>query len=76
MIGRVGVAGRTGALALACGFVVLAGCGQTLFPEAAQRTPYERYQAFRGQDRQAKTTDAFGREQPDLRARLAPLEGP
>ena len=65
-------------LALGLGLVVvvglLSGCNDPLFPKDAERTPYERYQAFRGLDRQATTTDAFGREQPDLRARLAPLE--
>jgi hypothetical protein len=58
-------------LLVACWFA--GGCQKPVFPEDQPRTPYERYQALRGQDRPAKTTDAFGNPQPDLRARLAPL---
>lgn len=59
-------------LGVAC--LLLGGCQEPVFPEDQPRTPYERYQALRGQDRPAKTTDAFGNPQPDLRARLAPLD--
>ncbi|MEM1109037.1 MAG: hypothetical protein AAGH99_10150 [Planctomycetota bacterium] len=52
-------------------------CTGTPFREGAQvRTPYERYQVLRGENRPRTTTDSFGREQPALRARLAPLDQP
>ena len=59
-------------VAVAC--VVAGGCQEPVFPEDQPRTPYERYQSLRGQERPAETTDAFGNPQPDLRARLAPLD--
>ena len=61
-----------GGLAVAC--LLAFGCQKPVFPEDQPRTPYERYQALRGQERPAKTTDAFGNPQPDLRGRLTPLD--
>jgi len=52
-------------------------CTGTPFRDAQQvRTPYERYQVLRGEPRPKTYTDSFGREQPALRARLAPLDQP
>ena len=54
----------------------LAGCEKPLFPKDAPRTPYERYQALRGQQRSATEQNAFGGEEPALRERLRPLGEP
>jgi hypothetical protein len=45
-----------------------------LFPENAQRHPYERYSALRGNAAPAEALDSFGRPQVNLRERLTPLE--
>ncbi|MAE65078.1 MAG: hypothetical protein CMJ18_12480 [Phycisphaeraceae bacterium] len=50
------------------------GCERTLFPENAQRTPYERYQILRGKYRPATEEDVYGINRPALRSRLRPLE--
>lgn len=56
--------------------VCLGGCEKALFPENAPRSPYERFQTLRGQQRPAMETNAFGVEQPALRSRLRPLGQP
>lgn len=64
-------------LALLC--VVLSGCGLSqdrLFPPNTPRSPYERYLALRDRERTATYKDAFGRDQPNLRERLRPLDRP
>ena len=54
-----------------------AGCTGSPFKDQTQvRTPYERYQVLRGEARPKTEVDSFGREQPALRARLAPLDTP
>ncbi len=58
------------------GHAWLTGCRKPLFPEDAQRSPYERYQALRGRAAPTSEPNAFGREQPALRQRLRPLEQP
>jgi len=45
-----------------------------LFPENAQRHPYERYSALRGDAAAMEDMDTFGRPQANLRERLAPLD--
>lgn len=55
------------------------GCSTSrdrLFPENSSRSPYERYLTLRDRDRSATVTDAFGRDQPNLRERLRPLDQP
>ncbi len=52
----------------------LIGCNDPLFPEDVPRSPYARYSDLRGQNRAKTEKDAFGRPQPALRERLAPLE--
>ena len=55
--------------------LLLSGCSSSPFSaEAPVRSPYERYEILRGNDRPATTIDAFGRERPALRSRLAPLD--
>jgi hypothetical protein len=53
---------------------LLGGCEKALFPETAQRTPYDRYQMLRGQGRASTETDKFGNNEPALRDRLRPLD--
>lgn len=57
------------------GLALLAGvgCEKPLFPDNTARSPYERYMVLRGEDRPAKEFNAFGGEEPALRARLRPL---
>lgn len=61
-------------LVLAC--LGLMGCEKALFPKDTPRSPYERFQVLRGQDRPAVETNALGIEQPALRSRLRPLGEP
>ena len=57
--------------------VLQIGCTGTPFQDQVQvRSPYERYQVLRGNGRPKTVTDSFGREQPALRQRLAPLDAP
>ncbi|MEM1356507.1 MAG: hypothetical protein AAF911_12535 [Planctomycetota bacterium] len=70
-VGRV--VGTAACLAVTISFV--SACTGTPFKDAKQvRTPYERYQVLRGEQRPKTYIDSFGREQPALRARLAPLD--
>ncbi len=46
------------------------GCRKSPLPSDAPRSPYERYDALRGQTVPKTVTDSFGREQPNLRGRL------
>ncbi|MCC6580323.1 MAG: hypothetical protein IT440_07755 [Phycisphaeraceae bacterium] len=64
---------------IVCGAVLLLGtigCEKALFPKDAPRSPYERYQTLRGQDRPMTETNVWGGEQPSLRNRLKPLDEP
>ena len=64
-----------GTAACICLSLWLVGCSGTPFrDEVRVRTPYERYQTLRGQARPTTYTDSFGREKPNLRVRLAPLD--
>lgn len=54
-------------------FLAVVGCAKPLFPENAYRTPYDRYMALRGEQRQLTETTAYGREVPAVRERLKPL---
>jgi hypothetical protein len=70
----VGRVAGTAAYLVALGALQL-GCTGTPFKDQVQvRSPYERYQVLRGEARPKTVTDSFGREQPALRARLAPLD--
>jgi len=63
------------ALALVGLALTMGGCsGSPFVSEAPVRSPYERYDILRGTARPATTIDSFGREQPALRARLAPRD--
>lgn len=50
--------------------VTTPGCRKSPLPTDAPRSPYERYDALRGQTVPKTVTDSFGREQPNLRGRL------
>ncbi len=52
------------------------GCEKPLFPKEASRSPYERYQILRGQQRPMTTENAYGGDIPALRERLRPLGSP
>lgn len=72
-VGRV--LGKAAYLAIIVSFVT--ACAGTPFKDQARvRTPYERYQVLRGESRPKTYTDSFGKEQPALRSRLAPLDRP
>ena len=64
------------AAALAMVTAVLWGCEKPLFPPNAERTPYERYERLHNKYRPLTEDNAFGSDQPALRARLRPLESP
>lgn len=61
---------------LALPLALAGGCEKPLFPKNLPRTPYERYQTLRGQQRPSSEENAFGGEQPALRERLKPLGEP
>jgi len=54
----------------------LGACEKPLFPKDAPRSPYDRYAALRGQQRQQTIENEFGGEEPALRERLRPLDQP
>jgi hypothetical protein len=54
---------------LACG-----GCSKPLLAPAEERTPFDRYDAVRGNYAPQYIEDEFGRRQPNLRARLTPKD--
>jgi len=60
-------------LVLGAGVLALGGCNTALFPEDQPRTQYDRYMTLRGESRPAKRVSATGPDEPDLRARLKPL---
>ncbi|MCW5853841.1 MAG: hypothetical protein KIT87_27485 [Anaerolineae bacterium] len=62
--------------ALSTGFLALGGCEKPLFPEDMPRSPYERYQVLRGQQRTAVRENTFGGKEPAIRERLRPLGEP
>jgi len=58
-----------------CLMCVGMGCeNKPLFPPDVPRTPYERYQKLRGQNRSMTQENAYGGQQPALRGRLKPLD--
>ncbi|MEM8875485.1 MAG: hypothetical protein AAGD32_14655 [Planctomycetota bacterium] len=57
-------------LAIALLALTVTGCRKSPLPTDAPRSPYERYDALRGQTVPKTVTDSFGREQPNLRGRL------
>ncbi|MEM8737511.1 MAG: hypothetical protein AAGG38_03400 [Planctomycetota bacterium] len=73
-VGRV--TGTAASLGLFLTLMGIGGCAPgTPFKDSDRvRTPYERYQVLRGEKRPKTVTDSFGKEQPALRARLAPLD--
>ena len=71
---------RTRCAAQPLGLIVLTlglvGCEKPLFPPNLPRSPYERYQTLRGQQRPATEENAYGAQEPALRERLRPLGQP
>ncbi|MEX1016202.1 MAG: hypothetical protein WD534_08570 [Phycisphaeraceae bacterium] len=64
------------ATAVLIGTALLGGCQDPLFPKDTPRSPYERYQTLRGEQRQATDVRARGPAagRPALRERLRPLD--
>jgi len=63
--------------ALACiaaSALAAAGCARPLLSPDDQRSPFDRYDNLRNQFAQQYVEDEFGRQRPNLRARLAPRE--
>jgi hypothetical protein len=58
-------------LAATLAAAALTGCYKPLFPENAERTPFERYQRVRGEYIPLEEPDVFGNPHPALRARLS-----
>lgn len=52
----------------------LGACSKPLFPAGQPRTQYDRYDLVRNQYAPQYVTDEFGRQRPNLRARLLPKE--
>jgi hypothetical protein len=50
----------------------LSGCSKPLLGPTDERTPFDRYDAVRGNYAPQYVENEFGRQQPNLRARLAP----
>lgn len=63
-----------GIVAAATTLLSLAGCQRPLLSPEEARTPFEAYDDVRGQRVPQKITNEFGREQVNLRQRLAPKE--
>ncbi len=67
---------RQGAAAgcIALGVLAFAGCARPLLSPDDERSPFDRYDNLRNQFAQQYVEDEFGRQRPNLRARLAPRE--
>lgn len=50
------------------------GCSRPLLSPSEERTPFDRYDAVRGNYSPQYIEDKFGRRQPNLRGRLSPKE--
>lgn len=61
------VAGATALAGLA-----LAGCSRPLLSPAEERSPFDRYDAVRGQHAPQYVENEYGRREPNLRGRLSP----
>ncbi|MGQ0628505.1 MAG: hypothetical protein ACT4PL_10455 [Phycisphaerales bacterium] len=66
------LAGGLSALALV--MMVGGGCARPLLSPEDERSPYDRYDALRNQYAQQYVEDEYGRQKPNLRARLSPKE--
>lgn len=66
----------TGSLAIAAAIALTAfgGCSKPLLAPSEERSPFDRYDAVRGNYAPQYIEDKFGRRQPNLRGRLSPKE--
>lgn len=65
------------ALALAagvCALAAFAGCSKPLLSPEEERTQFARYDALRNQYAPQYVEDEYGRQRPNLRARLSPKD--
>lgn len=68
-----GVGAVCGLIALAC-FCNAGGCNRPLLAPSEERSPFDRYDAVRGDYAPQYIEDKFGRRQPNLKGRLTPKE--
>lgn len=52
--------------------LIFTGCGKPLFSPTDERSPFDRFDAVRNQHAPQYVEDEYGRQTPNLRARLAP----
>jgi hypothetical protein len=58
--------------AVALGAVALGGCSKPLLSPEEERSPFDRYDAVRGQHAPQYIENEYGRREPNLRGRLSP----
>ncbi|MEL7474276.1 MAG: hypothetical protein AAGK04_13240 [Planctomycetota bacterium] len=61
-------------LAVLVGAGLASGCSRPLLSPDNERSHFDRYDSVRSQYADQYTFDAFGRRQPNLRARLSPRQ--
>jgi hypothetical protein len=71
---RTGSSSHTLVIAAAAVFVLtaLGACSKPLLGPTDERSPFDRYDAVRGNYAPQFVEDKFGHQQPNLRARLSP----
>ena len=72
---------RVHGMGTCCGLVLLGtlalagtGCSRPLLAPSEERSPFDRYDAVRGDYAPQFVEDKFGRRQPNLRGRLTPKD--
>lgn len=71
---------RVHGLGAVCGLIALgwvccaSGCSRPLLAPSEERSPFDRYDAVRGDYAPQYIEDKFGRRQPNLKGRLTPKE--
>ncbi len=61
-------------LLLSAAALLATSCSKPLLAPTDERSPFDRFDALRAQSAPQYTEDEFGRQQPNLRERLAPRE--
>lgn len=64
----------SGLLCIVACSLAMVGCGRPLLSPEDERSPFDRYDAVRSQYAQQYVEDEFGRQKPNLRARLLPKD--
>lgn len=72
---RIRTAGRAWACAALCaGLWVLGGCSKPLLAPTESRSPFDGYDAVRGQYAPQYVENEYGRREANLRGRLSPKQ--